>query len=140
MPDIIRAFQRAREVDVALKHTVLTGSDDSILTEPSPEGSEARRLALQHFKQSLSRQGKMYNYLGVAESHRFKRVHSHLLGIISYIAHCPAAVFSGDATPGVLGVGSLDFNSQLRSGAFSQPGTPPTPPSAAVSPSPMRWA
>jgi len=86
VPEIIQSLELARESGVTLKHIVLTGPDDDILTEASPRGSEARRSRLGKFKQSMTRQSKMFEYLRVAESHKSGRVHSHLLAITPYMA------------------------------------------------------
>jgi len=86
VPEIIESLKWARESGVTLKHIILTGKDDDILTEANPEGSEARRSRLGKFKQSMTRQSKMFEYLRVAESHKSGRVHLHLLAITPYIA------------------------------------------------------
>jgi len=64
---------------------VLTGGGDTILTAPTPEGAEARRIHLQKFKQSMKRQGITFEYLRVPESHQSGRVHLHLLVVMPYV-------------------------------------------------------
>ena len=86
VPEIIEALKWASSLGLTLKFLTLTGAADDILTEASPEGAEARRLHLQHFKQSMTRKGKTFEYLRVAESHKSGRVHLHLVVVMPYIA------------------------------------------------------
>jgi hypothetical protein len=86
VPEVVEALKWARSLGLTLKHIILTGAADDILTEASPEGSEARRSGLGKFKQSMTRQGKAFEYLRVAESHKSGRVHLHLLAVTPYIA------------------------------------------------------
>ena len=86
VPEIVEALKWAGSLGLTLKFLTLTGAADDILTEASPEGAEARRLHLQHFKQSMTRKGKTFEYLRVAESHKSGRVHLHLVVVMPYIA------------------------------------------------------
>jgi len=86
VPEVVAALGWAAELGYTLKHLVLTGRDDDILTEASPEGSKARRLRLQAFKLYMTRQGKPFHYLRVAESHKSGRVHLHFLVVMPYMA------------------------------------------------------
>ena len=85
VPEVVEALKWARLLGLTLKFLTLTGAADSILTEASPEGSEARRIHLQKFKQSMTRKGKTFEYLRVAESHKSGRVHLHLVVVMPYI-------------------------------------------------------
>jgi len=85
VPEIVEALKWARLLGLTLKFLTLTGRDDDILTEASPAGSEARRIHLQKFKQSMTRKGKTFEYLRVAESHKSGRVHLHLVVVMPYI-------------------------------------------------------
>jgi len=86
VPEVVEALKWARSLGLTLKFLTLTGAADDILTEASPEGSEARRIHLQKFKQSMIRKGKTFEYLRVAESHKSGRVHLHLVVVMPYIA------------------------------------------------------
>jgi len=85
MPEVVAALKWSRSLGLTLKFLTLTGRADDILTEDSREGAEARRLRLQHFKQSMTRQGKIFEYLRVAESHKSGRIHLHLVVVMPYI-------------------------------------------------------
>jgi len=86
VPEVGDWLKWTRSLGLTPKFLTLTGAADSILTEASPEGAEARRTALGKFKQSMTRQGKTFEYLRVAESHKSGRVHLHLLVVMPYIA------------------------------------------------------
>jgi len=86
VPEVRRAVEWARELRLTLKHVTLTAAADDVLSENSSEGAAARRIHLQKFKQSMTRQGKCFEYLRVAESHQSGRIHLHFLAIMPYIA------------------------------------------------------
>jgi len=86
VPEILRAIGHAWAIGETLKHVTLTGAADDTVTEASPEGAEAMRLKLAHFVQAQRRQGRVFEYLRVAETHKSGRVHLHLLVVMPYVA------------------------------------------------------
>lgn len=87
VPQVKLALLWARERGETLKHVVLTYRGSDLGAQPTKEGAKRRREDFAHFVQSYRREGKLFEYLNVSESHKSGKIHMHVLAVMPYEAH-----------------------------------------------------
>jgi len=92
VPEILKALAEARRQRVTLKLLTLTWQGRALGAQPTSEGSERRRLDVQHLVQWLKRRGYLSKKgevfdLRVAETHRSGKVHLHFYIVLPFVPH-----------------------------------------------------